>query len=347
MSHSFVRALAKRYHERIDLVADTVAAPIGNLMPEITNVFGTSFGHGSLNIGTRRKLAARLRPRNYARAFVLPNLLKDALVPWLARIPERHGWRGECRFGLINRLRLHRHFPSNVHRAKFFASLAHPVGEDFELLLPSLEFDPALQAKVCAEHGLERASSWVALAVGTSNHHLGKLWPYKNYANLASELAQDGHRVVLCGSKGDAVVADKVQALLSPESTVNLAGQLSLEETASVLAMCSAVVANDSGLMHLGAALGSPTLGIFGPTDPRQYHPLGKNAHYLAPAKPGPIEQVKPETVLATVRTMLGNTPPPLTIDDDHPGANRLQCRAYDRTVPEVAGTVQRGRGLP
>ena len=313
MSHSFIRALAKLHDEPIDLAAPELAAPIGKLMPEVTKVYACDFAHGVIGLGKRRLLAAQLRERNYARAYVLPNNLKTALVPWLAGIPERHGWRGEWRFGIVNRIRLHRHLPADRHEARFMAALAHPPGEEFELLLPQLEFDPDLQAKVCAAHGIERESSYVALAVGAAKHDSGKLWGAANYAKLAAELAKQGHRILLLGSKADATVANKVQELLSPESTVNLTGLLSLEETASVLAMCAAVVSNDSGLMHLAAALGRPTLGIFGPTDPGRYHPLGRHADYLAPAEQGPIEQVKPEVVVAKVRAMLGNTPPPTT----------------------------------
>ena len=310
MFHSCIRALAQRYGDRIDLILDPKVAPIGNLMPEVSTVYSPNFTPGRLCFLERRKLAAKLKPRNYARAYVLTRLFKDALVPWMADIPDRHGWRGESRFGLINKMRLNRHQPKNVHEARFFASLAYPVGEEFKLLWPKLKCNPKLQDRVCSAHQIARNRSQVVLAVGARHHDIGKLWGVANYASLASNLSKDGYHIILCGSKNDTTIANKVQELLHPELVTNLTGILSLEETAAVISMSTMVVSNDSGLMHLGAALGLNTLGIFGPTDPGRYHPLGDNADWLAPTKPGAIEQIKLEAVLAKARKMLSNTPP-------------------------------------
>ena len=124
---------------------------------------------------------------------------------------------------------------------------------------------------------------WLAICPGTASHP-AKIWPPERYGKLADWLEAKGYRVVLLGSARDQRWTQEV-IFASDSKPVDLAGKISLRDMACLLSCCRAVVANDSGLMHLGGALGVPTLGIFGHTNPANYHPLGTQATYIEPAK--------------------------------------------------------------
>ena len=308
MAHTFVRALRKVDDSQFDLLATEYCAQIGNLMPEITKVFSHDFRHGTLDLARRRVMASTLRQEGYAKAYVLSELLKDAIVPWLANIPLRYGWRGESRFGLINQMRMHRHRPKSPHFACNMAALAHPPGSEFDMLTPTLCYDKKLQAKLLDELDILRDESLVALAVGAAHHDSGKLWPLASYAALGLHLAGKGHRIALVGSASDKPLAQNVAKQMKVPGTMVLAGEITLEETACVLGACALVVSNDSGLMHLAAALGRTTIGIFGPTSPRRYSPLGKRASVVAQESPGPIEQITVKQAILAADKAIGHS---------------------------------------
>lgn len=281
MSQSLLRALHVRGETPIDLIASPWNADIAKLLPEVREVIVPDFQKGSLDWGKRKQLGLELSSNGYAAAYILPNTIKSALVPWWARIPRRIGWRGEWRYKLLTECYHPRHAP--VHRARSFAALAYPPDAEFELLQPAIDIPVGLLEGFRSRYPEYANDKWIALCPGAASHP-AKIWPTERYGKLADWLDAKGYRVVLLGSEGDQRWTQEVGAA-SDSKPVDLAGKISLSDVACLLSCCRAVVANDSGLMHLGGALDVPTMGIFGHTNPVNYHPLGAQATYIEPSE--------------------------------------------------------------
>jgi heptosyltransferase-2 len=212
---------------------------------------------------------------------VLPNSLKSALIPWHAGIPVRTGWRGEMRFGLVNDLRKldASALPLIVER---YAALAQPAGEALRRPLPNprLEVDPAARAATVAKHGLDTSKPVAAFAPG-AEYGPAKRWPARHFASLARALAQRGYQVWLFGSGKDTEAATEIQRL-SDGVCIDLAGRTSLDEAIDLMSLAERVVTNDSGLMHIAAALDRPTAAIFGSSSPAFTPPLSAKARVIS-----------------------------------------------------------------
>ena len=279
MSQSLLRALHTRGETPIDLIASPWNADAAKLLPEVREVFVPTFQKGSLEWDKRKQLGLEFSAKGYATAYILPNTIKSALPPWWARIPRRIGWRGEWRYGLLTECYHPRHAPA--HRARSFAALAYPPGADFELLQPAIDIPSDIKKDFQARYPDYANDRWIALCPGAASHPI-KIWPTDRYGKLADWLDAKGYRVVLLGSEGDQRWTQEVRAA-SDSKPVDLAGKISLRDVACLLSCCKGIIANDSGLMHLGGALGVPTLGIFGHTSPINYHPLGTQTSYIEP----------------------------------------------------------------
>ena len=281
MSQSLLRALHARGETPIDLIASPWNADAAKLLPEVREVIVADFKKGSLDWSKRKQLGLDLRAKGYATAYILPNTIKSVLPPWWARIPRRIGWRGEWRYGLLTECYHPRHAPA--HRARSFAALAYPPGADFDQLQPAIDIPVDLMEDFQARYPDYTNDRWLAICPGAASHPI-KIWPTERYGKLADWLDTKGYRVALLGSEGDKCWTQEVSAA-SDSKPIDLAGKISLRDVACLIACCRGVVANDSGLMHLGGALGVPTLGIFGHTNPDNYHPLGAQATYIEPSE--------------------------------------------------------------
>lgn len=263
----------------IDVLAPPWAAPVYRRMPEVAGVVDNPFGHGDLRLGERRRFAQGLR--GYDRAVVLPNSFKSALIPWHAGIPLRTGYRGEMRYGLLNDVRAldEAALPLIVER---YAALAASRGEALRrpLANPRLAVDPAAREATLRRHGLEASGEIVAFAPG-AEYGPAKRWPPRHFAHLARTLAARGARIWLLGSAKDAPVTAEIRAL-SGEACVDLAGRTSLDEAIDLMSFASHVVTNDSGLMHIAAALDRPTAAIFGSSSPAFTPPLSPKARVIS-----------------------------------------------------------------
>ncbi|SFN06711.1 heptosyltransferase-2 [Formivibrio citricus] len=276
--------LYRRLHERypglvLDVLAPAWTRAVHARMPEVNETLDNPFTHGELNLRARRKLAHQLKARRYDQAIVLPNSLKSALIPWFARIPLRTGWVGEMRYGLLNDARKldTEALPKMVER---FAALA----EDRNQLLqrpvpyPRLVIDAAARAAALQKAGLNADQSVIALCPG-AEYGPAKRWPAHHAAALARELLAEGKQVWLFGSGKDNEIAGEIAAL-APGS-VNLSGKTSLAEAIDLLSLASAVVTNDSGLMHVAAALDRPSVAVYGSSSPRFTPPLSDKARIV------------------------------------------------------------------
>ncbi|MDG2276748.1 MAG: lipopolysaccharide heptosyltransferase II [Pseudomonadales bacterium] len=276
MSHALVQLLTAKYHE-IYMVAPPATVPVAERMPGIRRVLAVDLPHGQLGLSKRWQMARLLKSLDFDAAYVLPNSWKSALFTAFANIPERIGWHGEARYGLLNRrLRDVSDYPLMIER---FMALADPAGNliDQPYPLPRLTVDEENQRNCLKRFDLDPVRV-VALCPG-AEFGAAKKWPVEHYAKLAQSLLEGGSQVWLLGSPGDAEDCARITEL-TPK-VVNLAGKTSLLDAIDLLAVCSRVVCNDSGLMHVACALGVATIGIFGSTSPSFTPPLGEAAQVV------------------------------------------------------------------
>lgn len=285
MAQPLLRRLKELHPERpIDVLAPTWVAPVWHAMREVDEVIESPFKHGALQWKERKAFAKMLKARGYADSYVLPNTLKFALIPWLAGIKRRVGYKGEMRYGLVNVMH-HDDKAAPRPMAQFYAALADaPVRRlprPEKLPQPDMVVAPGQREAAAARLQLQLPpGAYVAFAPG-AEFGPAKRWPAAYFAELAQTIR--AHRpelqVLLLGSPKDRAVCDEITAIV-PEAH-NLAGTTSLSEAVALISGAAAVVTNDSGLMHIGAALGRPVVAMYGPTDPRQTPPLTDLASIL------------------------------------------------------------------
>jgi heptosyltransferase-2 len=273
MSEPFVARLLAR-GEQVTVAALPWVAPVYRAMPQVHEVIDLPFAHGKLDWAGRRRVAAELRGR-FDVAYVLPNSIKAALLPFLARIPKRVGYQGEGRPLLLNQ-----RLPNPGGRPPmvvFYSALAGepvPAGQR-----PKLSFDETTLTCVCAAQQLEPRGYW-AFAPG-AEYGPAKCWPASHYAELARSLhARHGLPVLLLGSGKEAVLCEQIAAS-APGACRVLAGKTSLIDAMALIAGAKGVVSNDSGLMHVAAAFGIPQVAAFGSTSPEHTPPLNEHARVL------------------------------------------------------------------
>jgi heptosyltransferase-2 len=244
---------------RIVVSARPSIAPLFSMVPSVHEVTG-AYGRG------------------HDAALLLPNSFQAALTAWRAGIPERWGYRTDCRGPLLTRA-----VPSppaeHLHQAAYYQHLARALGFPSGPLEPRLEPTPEGRADGAAlllGGGRDEASPLVAIAPGAA-YGGAKRWPAQSFAELASSLSRDGATIVIVGGAGDAAAAREVIERAGRSARLlNLTARTDLSTLAGVLVRCRALVSNDSGAMHLGAALGVPVIALFGPTDERATRPLGR-----------------------------------------------------------------------
>jgi heptosyltransferase-2 len=257
--------LLARLHEkhagvRIDVIAPPWVAPVARRMAEVDEVIEADLRHGELQLGERWRLGRMLRQRGYDRAVVLPNTWKSALIPVFAGIPLRAGYG---RRGLLNQI--HRTKASRESMTVHYARLAEKPGGDPALPLPP----PRLKTgpnQTAARFGISGA--YTVLCPG-AEYGPAKRWPY--FRELASTLDS---QIVLLGSSSDRKEAEQIPGK-------NLAGQTTLDEAVDLIAGAAMVITNDSGLMHVAAATGTPLVALFGSSSPEHTPPLSPAARVV------------------------------------------------------------------
>ncbi len=266
--HTVVRVLKQRWPNRpIDLLSSSLCAPLVDYMPGVRSRVVSDLPRGRLAVARQWALAALLRERNYGTTLILPRTWKSAVAPALAGIPERVGFVGEARFGLLNQWRWgEKALPRFIDKN---AALALPDGTPLppqwpapQLSVPAQEVSRWRQA-----NGLGTGPA-VALAPGSVGP--SKRWTY--YPDAARLLAAQGLDVWVVGGPGEKPLAAEIVAR-GGAGVRDLTGS-DLRNGILAVAAAGVAISNDSGLMHIAAALGTPTMGIFGPTSPYHWAPL-------------------------------------------------------------------------
>lgn len=268
----------RRADATVDVVAPGWSLPILERMPTVRQGFELKAAHGEFALAARRSLGHQLVANHYDQAIVLPRSWKAALVPWFARVPVRTGFTGEMRFGLINDRR-----PFDTHQldqtVKRFVALGLAEGEPLPRDLAQPQLVPRADAlpAVLRRLNLTGAGPTVALLPG-AEYGPAKCWPLDHYRALAEALHADGTEVWVLGSAKDRAAGEQISA---GGAARNLAGDTSLAEATDLLGACAAAVSNDSGLMHVAAAVGCFVVAIYGSSSPSFTPPLTNRANVL------------------------------------------------------------------
>ena len=275
MTEPLLRVLAKR-GETLSVAAMPWVAPIYRAMPQVSEVIELPFPRGGLHWAARRNLAQQWRSR-FERAYVGPNSWKSALLPWLAGIPVRVGYHGETRFGLLNQ-----RIP-NPDKDQRGAMVAH------YLALAQIEADSSVQPKLDLSLDLLKTTllnfdlkldAYAVFAPG-AEYGPAKRWPAAYFAEMG---LRTGLPVVLLGSAKEAALCDDIATRINqerPKNARNLAGKTDLSQAMALIASSQAMLSNDSGLMHVAAAMGVPQVAVFGSSSPLHTPPLSDKAVVL------------------------------------------------------------------
>ena len=276
----FARLRRKLPSAVIDAMAPPWTAPVLRRMPEISDVIEAPFLHGKLELRARWRLGRSLRAHQYDEAIVLPNTFKAALVPFFAEIPLRVGFVGETRYGLLTLVHKldEKKLPLMAER---YAQLAErPGAPPPRPLAPAkLNVDEANLIITLGRLGLSRAKPVVALCPG-AEYGPSKRWPAGHFAALARRLAAMGRTVWIFGSPNDRPIGEEI-AKLAEGAAVNLCGRTDLAAAIDLLSIAEIVVTNDSGLMHLAAAVGRPIVALYGSSSPEHTPPLTERARLV------------------------------------------------------------------
>ena len=278
----------------IDVAAPAWTLPLLERMPEVSGKIALPFKHGQLAFWQRIQFGKSLKNAGYSQAIILTNSFKSALLPWAAGIATRTSFLGEMRYGLVNDIRSldKTKLKKTVER---FVFLGVKKGE----MLPQNLPNPALVAdKAAAQAVLDTFALSTALSPTSSQNARGqkviglcpgaeygaaKRWPAEYYAEVANEALKKGWQVWLFGSDKDVPVTMKINQLCQHKCT-DFGGKTKLGEAIDLMALCDTVISNDSGLMHIAAALNKKLIAIFGSSDPAHTPPMSPNAviAYLA-----------------------------------------------------------------
>lgn len=288
MSQSLYKAIKSNHPSaQLDVIAPDWCRPLLARMPEVDNALRMPLGHGELKIGVRWTLGRKLR-QQYDWAIVQPNSFKSALIPFFAQIKRRTGWKGESRFGLLNDLRNNRQeFSLMVER---YVALAHPKAKMTDARAipsyqhPKLIADSQNQQQALAHLQLNTLRPIMTICPG-AEFGPAKRWPEQHYAAVAQHWIDTHHgQVWIFGSDKDKPVADSLREHLTTDAQLHcqrLAGHTNLAEAIDLMALSQIAISNDSGLMHIAAALQLPLIAVYGSSSPQYTPPLAKQVKVL------------------------------------------------------------------
>jgi heptosyltransferase-2 len=280
MAQSLFKVLKREQPEvNIDVLAPTWNEGLLQRMPEVRHIFSHTMKHGELAWFERRRLGKQLRSYDYQQAIVLPNSWKSALIPFWAHIPRRTGYQGEMRYGLLNDIRQLNKLQMRKTVDQFVA-LGWPKTESADQLVPNPRLSPKPVKDILLRLNLEYSICPILALCPGAEYGPAKQWQPADYVTCAKQKLSEGWKVWLFGSPRDAPLGAKIQAQAG-KGCVNLCGKTTLPEAVDLLSLVQFVITNDSGLMHVAAALDKPLIAIYGSSNPGMTPPLSHKAHIL------------------------------------------------------------------
>lgn len=322
MAHGLFKFLKQRNnHITIDVLAPEWTFSLLSRMPEVSHAFPSVMAHGELKLHRRYKLAKVLRALQYDQAIVLPNSLKSALIPWLARIPKRTGWLGEYRYIFLNDIRYlnKQQYPLMIEQ---FMALALSSNERLprNYPYPAFQVSEKEQQAALTKYNIVLSKKPILALCPGAEYGPSKRWPEEYFAEVANEKLACGWDVWLFGSQKDCVINEKIMQLTQYRCE-NMSGRTDLSDAIDLLSLVTFVLTNDSGLMHIAAALNKPLVATFGSTSPSFTPPLSEKAKILKldlecqPCfeRSCPLthhrcmRELSPSMVLAAIQNIMGN----------------------------------------
>ena len=282
MAQSLYKIISRDSDNKIEVLSPEWSKGILSRMKEVQNCIASPFLHGQLALKRRRALGISLQKSNYDQAIILTNSLKSSLIPYFAKIPKRTSWLGEYRYGLVNDIRKIVNKDSSLMIEQF--SLLGPSKELIkkeDIPQPRLNVDCFNLEKLQVTFNIDKKKSSIGLCPG-AEFGPAKRWPAKHYSKIAKEYLNKGWNVFILGSQNDSQVAIEIkESLTFVEGLYDLTGKTSLIDAIDILSSCSVVLTNDSGLMHITAALDVPLLALYGPSSPEFTPPLSNKAKVI------------------------------------------------------------------
>ena len=273
---------------QIDVIAPSWSAALHARMPVVNEVITADFKHGEFGFFKRILLGKQLRKKHYDQAYLLPNSWKSALVPFFAHIPKRIGFIGESRYGLLTH-------PVKLDKKKWvtmierFCALAgHQTSKFAENTLetfPKLVTSDYSQKKLLKQFSIDQNRPMLAICPGAA-YGPSKQWPAIHFAELAAYYLKRDFQVVILGGQAEEGIAADIESLISEQTQqkcLSMVGKTSLVEVIDAIGLATHVVSNDSGLMHIAAALDKPLVAIYGATPKEFAPPSNKRSAVFAP----------------------------------------------------------------
>ena len=265
---------------QIDVLAPAWSLPLLDRMPEITKGIIMPLIHGQLGLKERLQLGKQLRSSQYDQAIVLPNSWKSALAPFFAHIPLRTGYLGEIRWGLLNDARRLDKTKLTMTVQRFVSlGLKKNVTQPPEYSIPTLKIEENDRVAVIKKFQLPSSGKILALCPG-AEYGSAKRWPAEHYAELAKQKIAQNWSVWIFGSDKDTSVAKQINQLTA-KTCIDFSGKTTLAEAIDLMSLTNTIVTNDSGLMHIGAALDKKVIAIYGSSDPNFTPPLNDKAKII------------------------------------------------------------------
>jgi heptosyltransferase-2 len=262
----------------IDVVAPPWTLPLLARMTEVNEAIALPFKHGELAFFERIQFGKNLKNKNYSQAIVLTNSFKSALLPWAASIPRRTGYLGEVRYGLINDIR-----PLDKSKLRKtverFVYLGLEKGQQLPENLPNPQLSSAPKAAldILSRLGIKLTQNKILGLCPGAEYGEAKRWPAEYYAEVANHAMNQGWQVWLFGSDKDVAVTSQINQL-TQNNCLDFGGKTSLSEAIDVMSLCDTFISNDSGLMHIAAALNKKLIAIYGSSDPQHTPPMSAKA---------------------------------------------------------------------
>ncbi|WMY97319.1 MAG: lipopolysaccharide heptosyltransferase II [Arsenophonus sp.] len=290
MSQSFYRTFKKNNpNSEIHVITIPYCAELLNYFPEINKIIIVNLKHGKLEITKRYKIGKLLRNNIYNQAFILPNSFKSAIIPMFAKISIRTGWIGEMRYGILNDIRTYKK-KFTFKTAEKYGTLAYKkktinCAEDIPkpILWPSIKIKKS-NKKIKEKFKIFTKKNIIGFCPHSASG-INRCWPFYHFATLAKLLLDTNlYQIILFGCKKDILLSKKICSLIpyhNQKNCIDLTGKTSLKEVIILLNICNIVVTNDSGLMHISAALNKSIVAIYGTTNPEKNPPLSKKIRII------------------------------------------------------------------
>lgn len=224
------------------------------------------------------RTARTIKTGNYERAYVLPHSFRSALIPWLAGVPARVGLPGYARAAMLTEVVAQEEGKGRGHQAWEYVTLLGLAAGVTTLRAPHLSLGAvAVERAASLLQGVAKPRA--ALIPGAARGP-SKQWPPSHFADVGVRLRNEGYGVVVLGTSAEHALCREVATDAGP-GAISLAGKTNMAEWMAILRACDLVVCNDSGGMHVAAALGTPVVALFGMTDPEKTGPLGSAVRVL------------------------------------------------------------------